>query len=102
MLPIFILTSIRDEIKIEENDKIHYWLIEEYEWDAISPCARVTYCNQMIHFVDGSHLPCIAQGESYGVRKNAPIYSNIYKNNNLNCWKLLKLIKPQRRFKYQA
>ena len=63
--------NVGDYIKIEENDKIHYWLIEEYEWDAISPCARVTYCNQMIHFADGSHLPCIAQGESYGVKMSA-------------------------------
>lgn len=86
-------------IKIEGDEEDEYWLIMEYEKNAISHCAHVTYCNQRVNFVNGAFLPCVASGESYGVRNNAPMYSNIHKKNNLNCWKLLKLIKPQRKDK---
>ena len=91
--------KVGNYIKIEGDEEDEYWLIMEYEKNAISHCASVTYCNQQINFVNGTFLPCVASGESYGVRNNAPIYSNIYKKNNLNCWKLLKLIKPQRKVK---
>ena len=91
--------KVGNYIKIEGDEEDEYWLIMEYEKNAISHCAYVTYCNQRINFVNGTFLPCVASGESYGVRNNAPIYSNIYKKNNLNCWKLLKLIKPQRKVK---
>ena len=93
------VAKVGNYIKIKGNEEDEYWLITEYEKNAISHCAHVTYCNQRINFVNGTFLPCVASGESYGVLNNAPIYSNIYKKNNLNCWKLLKLIKPQRKVK---
>ena len=93
------VAKVGNYIKIEGDEEDEYWLIMEYEKNAISHCAHVTYCNQRINFVNGTFLPCVASGESYGVRNNAPIYSNIYKKNNLNCWKPLKLIKPQRKVK---
>ena len=58
-------------IKIEDYDENHYWLIEEYERNGISHCAKVVYCNQMINFPDGKFLPCVATGESYGVKLSA-------------------------------
>lgn len=58
-------------IKIEDYDEDHYWLIEEYERNGISHCAKVTYCNQKINFANGTFLPCVSQGESYGVKMNA-------------------------------
>lgn len=93
------VAKVGNYIKIKGDEEDEYWLITEYEKNAISHCAHVTYCNQRINFVNGTFLPCVASGESYGVLNNAPIYSNIYKKNNLNCWKLLKLIKPQRKVK---
>ena len=50
---------------IKFDDKCY--LVKEYEYNIISPFAKVVFCNQIINFADGNSLPCIAEGESYGV-----------------------------------
>lgn len=59
--------DIGSYIKIQEE----YFLVTEFENNLISPYAKVTYCNQRINFIDGSFLPCVAEGESYGVKMTA-------------------------------
>ena len=50
---------------IKFDDKCY--LVKEYEYNIISPFAKVVFCNQIINFADGNSLPCTAEGESYGV-----------------------------------
>ena len=50
---------------IKFDDK--YYLVKEYEYNIMSPFAKVVFCNQTINFADGTSLPCTAEGESYGV-----------------------------------
>ena len=54
---------------IKFDDK--YYLVKEYEYNIISPFAKVVFCNQSINFADGTSLPCTAEGESYGVKMTA-------------------------------
>ena len=54
---------------IKFDDK--YYLVKEYEYNIISPFAKVVFCNQIINFADGNSLPCVAEGESYGVKMTA-------------------------------
>lgn len=54
---------------IKFDDKCY--LVKEYEYNIISPFAKVVFCNQIINFADGNSLPCIAEGESYGVKMTA-------------------------------
>ena len=65
------VAKVGNYIKIEGDEQDEYWLIMEYEKNAISHCASVTYCNQQINFVNGTFLPCVASGESYGVKMSA-------------------------------
>jgi hypothetical protein len=48
-----------------------YFIIREVENNLASPYATVKYCNQVINFPNGVTLPCIAEGESYGVKMTA-------------------------------
>ena len=63
--------------KIEVNDgqyikvQEEYFLIEQFEYNSASPYAKATYCNQVLKLVDGTPIPCVAQGESYGVKMTA-------------------------------
>lgn len=59
--------KIGQYIKVEEE----YFLINEFEYNSASPYAKTTYCNQVLRLVDGTTIPCIAQGESYGVKMTA-------------------------------
>lgn len=43
------------------------YLVKEYEYNLVSPFVKVVFCNQVINFADGTSLPCVAEGESYGV-----------------------------------
>lgn len=54
---------------IKFDDKCY--LVKEYEYNIISPFAKVVFCNQIINFADGNSLPCTAEGESYGVKMTA-------------------------------
>ena len=54
---------------IKFDDK--YYLVKEYEYNIMSPFAKVVFCNQTINFADGTSLPCTAEGESYGVKMTA-------------------------------
>lgn len=54
---------------IKFDDKCY--LVKEYEYNIISPFAKVVSCNQIINFADGNSLPCVAEGESYGVKMSA-------------------------------
>ncbi len=54
-------------IRIEEE----YFLIYEFEYNSSSPYAKTKYCNQVINFTDGNIIPCVAEGESYGVKMTA-------------------------------
>ena len=73
---------------IKFDDKCY--LVKEYEYNIISPFAKVVFCNQTINFADGTSLPCTAEGESYGV-DNLHRYIVIYIQYNLNCWKPLRV-----------
>ena len=54
---------------IKFDDKCY--LVKEYEYNIISPFAKVVSCNQIINFADGNSLPCVAEGQSYGVKMSA-------------------------------
>ena len=54
---------------IKFDDKCY--LVKEYEYNIISPFAKAVSCNQIINFADGNSLPCVAEGESYGVKMSA-------------------------------
>ena len=54
---------------IKFDDKCY--LVKEYEYNIMSPFAKAVFCNQSINFADGTSLPCIAEGESYGVKMTA-------------------------------
>ena len=54
-------------IRVEEE----YFIIKEVENNLASPYATVRYCNQAIKFPNGTTLPCVAEGESYGVKMTA-------------------------------
>lgn len=59
--------KIGQYIKVQEE----YFLINEFEYNSASPYAKTTYCNQVLRLVDGTVIPCVAQGESYGVKMTA-------------------------------
>lgn len=61
------VVQIGQYIRIEEE----YFIIREVENNLASPYATVKYCNQVINFPNGVTLPCIAEGESYGVKMTA-------------------------------
>ena len=61
------VVQIGQYIRVEEE----YFIIREVENNLASPYATVKYCNQVINFPNGVTLPCIAEGESYGVKMTA-------------------------------
>ena len=61
------VVQIGQYIRVEEE----YFIIKEVENNLASPYATVKYCNQVIKFPNGVTLPCIAEGESYGVKMTA-------------------------------
>ena len=61
------VVQIGQYIRVEEE----YFIIREVENNLASPYATVKYCNQVIKFPNGVTLPCIAEGESYGVKMTA-------------------------------
>ena len=61
------VVQIGQYIKVEEE----YFIIKEVENNLASPYATVRYCNQVIKFPNGATLPCVAEGESYGVKMTA-------------------------------
>ena len=61
------MVKIGQYIKVQEE----YFLIEQFEYNSASPYAKATYCNQVLKLVDGTPIPCVAQGESYGVKMTA-------------------------------
>ena len=61
------VVQIGQYIKVEEE----YFIIREVENNLVSPYATVKYCNQVIKFPNGVTLPCVAEGESYGVKMTA-------------------------------
>ena len=65
---IYLLPNTKLEIGRYIKLQGEYFLIKEFEFNSMSPFAKVKYCNQKIMFVDGSFVPCIAEGESYGVK----------------------------------
>lgn len=65
---IYLLPNTELEIGRYIKLQDEYFLIKEFEFNSMSPFAKVRYCNQKIVFVDGSFVPCIAEGESYGVK----------------------------------
>ena len=63
----------KTEVKVGQYIKVQeeYFLIEQFEYNSASPYAKATYCNQVLKLVDGTPIPCVAQGESYGVKMTA-------------------------------
>ena len=61
------VVQIGQYIRVEEE----YFIIKEVENNLASPYATVKYCNQVINFPNGVTLPCVAEGESYGVKMTA-------------------------------
>ena len=63
----------KTEVKVGQYIRVQeeYFLIEQFEYNSTSPYAKVTYCNQVLKLVDGTIIPCVAQGESYGVKMTA-------------------------------
>ena len=61
------VVQIGQYIRVEEE----YFIIREVENNLASPYATVKYCNQVIKFPNGVTLPCVAEGESYGVKMTA-------------------------------
>ena len=61
------MVKIGQYIRVQEE----YFLIEQFEYNSASPYAKATYCNQVLKLVDGTPIPCVAQGESYGVKMTA-------------------------------
>ena len=61
------VVQIGQYIKVKEE----YFIIKEVENNLASPYATVRYCNQVIKFPNGVTLPCVAEGESYGVKMTA-------------------------------
>ena len=61
------VVQIGQYIRVEEE----YFIIKEVENNLASPYATVRYCNQVIKFPNGATLPCVAEGESYGVKMTA-------------------------------
>ena len=61
------MVEIGQYIKVQDE----YFLIEEFEYNSASPYAKTTYCNQVLKLVDGTSIPCVAKGESYGVKMTA-------------------------------
>ena len=61
------VVQIGQYIRVEEE----YFIIKEVENNLASPYATVKYCNQVIKFPNGVTLPCVAEGESYGVKMTA-------------------------------
>ena len=63
----------KTEVKVGQYIKVQeeYFLIEQFEYNSASPYAKATYCNQVLKLVDGTPIPCVTQGESYGVKMTA-------------------------------
>ena len=62
-------------VKVDVGNYIKFddmcYLVKEYEYNLVSPFVKATLCNQVINFIDGTSLPCVAEGESYGVKMTA-------------------------------
>lgn len=63
----------KTEVKVGQYIRVQeeYFLIEQFEYNSASPYAKATYCNQVLKLADGTPIPCVAQGESYGVKMTA-------------------------------
>lgn len=58
-------------IKYAESDNEYIYLVQSVENNLESPCCNATYCNQKIILDKETSIPCIAAGESYGVKLTA-------------------------------
>lgn len=58
--------SVGDYLYFDEN----YYLITEIERNLVSPRCTVKYCNETLR-TNEWELPCVAEGESYGVKMTA-------------------------------
>lgn len=58
-------------IKYAESDDEYIYLVQSVENNLESPCCNATYCNQKIILDKETSIPCIAAGESYGVKLTA-------------------------------
>ena len=63
------------EVEVEIGSYVKFddkcYLVKEYEYNTMSPFVKVEFCNQTINFTDGTSLPCVVTGESYGVKISA-------------------------------
>ena len=66
---------LRPDTKIDIGSYIgfddKFYLVEEYEDNSTSPYCNVTLCNQKIKLTEELSIPCVAAGESYGVKLTA-------------------------------
>lgn len=58
-------------IKYAESDDEYIYLVQSVENNLESPCCNATYCNQKIILTEELSIPCVAAGESYGVKLTA-------------------------------
>lgn len=58
-------------IKYAESDDEYIYLVKSAENNLESPCCNATYCNQKIILDKETSIPCVAAGESYGVKLTA-------------------------------
>lgn len=58
-------------IKYAESDDEYIYLVQSVENNLESPCCNATYCNQKIKLTEELSIPCVAAGESYGVKLTA-------------------------------
>ena len=58
-------------IKYAESDDEYIYLVQSVENNLESPCCNATYCNQKIILDKETSIPCVAAGESYGVKLTA-------------------------------
>lgn len=64
---------LRPDFKIDKGDYVTYdsriFMVEEFEENLLSPCAKVTTCNQTLNCKGQSKpIPCIADNTAYGVK----------------------------------
>ena len=73
--PSYKKFHLMPEVEVEIGSYIKFnnmcYLVKEYEYNTMSPFVKVEFCNQTINFADGTSLPCIVAGESYGVKISA-------------------------------
>lgn len=66
---------LRPDTKIDIGSYIgfdsKFYLVEECEDNSTSPYCNVTLCNQKIKLTEELSIPCVAAGESYGVKLTA-------------------------------